>query len=173
MHTRQRDETENNRDICRIVETLATLRAIVRKTAHPKSKTFCHLEDDDYCMASTVGAQIIAAHGVSLSHQGLMLQGCLFVRSLCRLPAGITTAGQNRSPAQPPHARALCHRFVLADLRTPPTADETALVKRDFASQEYSRETACLGENSRLVCDPVRRVDGAFEPRGSLINSLY
>jgi hypothetical protein len=34
MHTRQRDETDNDRDISRIVETLATLGEIFRTARH-------------------------------------------------------------------------------------------------------------------------------------------
>jgi hypothetical protein len=65
MHTRQRDETENDRDISRIVETLATLAEIFRKTARHKLKTFAHFKEDDYSMAITVGVKSSRDMGVS------------------------------------------------------------------------------------------------------------
>jgi hypothetical protein len=56
MHTRQRDETENDRDMSRIVDTLATLGEIFGKTARHKVTKFDHFKEDDYFMASPSGS---------------------------------------------------------------------------------------------------------------------
>jgi hypothetical protein len=57
MHTRQRDETENDRDISRIIETLATLGEIMGGAARQGLTNFYHFKDDDHSMAITVGAK--------------------------------------------------------------------------------------------------------------------
>jgi hypothetical protein len=54
MHTRQRDETENGRDMSTIVQTLAILGEIFRENANHKFTIFDHLKDDLYSVAITV-----------------------------------------------------------------------------------------------------------------------
>jgi hypothetical protein len=65
MHTRQRDETENDRDISRIVDTFATLGEIFRKTARHKLTKFEHFKEDDYFMATTIVVKSSRDIGVS------------------------------------------------------------------------------------------------------------
>jgi hypothetical protein len=65
MHTRLRDETENDReghiekdrDISRIVETRATLGEIFSKAASHRLTNFYHFIDNERSMAITVGVQ--------------------------------------------------------------------------------------------------------------------
>jgi hypothetical protein len=54
MHTRQRDETENDRDISRIVETLGTLGEISRKTGCHILTNVHHFKDGQDSVAITV-----------------------------------------------------------------------------------------------------------------------
>jgi uncharacterized protein YcbK (DUF882 family) len=65
MHTTQQEETENDRDSSRIVETLATLGEIFRKTGRHKLKKLDHFKEDDYSMAITVGVRSSPDMGVS------------------------------------------------------------------------------------------------------------
>jgi hypothetical protein len=56
---------EDDGDISRIVETLATLGEIFRKTARHKLKTCDYFKKGDYSMAVTVGAKSSRDMGVS------------------------------------------------------------------------------------------------------------
>jgi hypothetical protein len=65
MHTRQRDETENDRDMSRIVETLGTLGEIFRKTGGQKLTNFYHFKDGQDSMTITVVVKSSQHMGVS------------------------------------------------------------------------------------------------------------
>jgi hypothetical protein len=79
VHTRQRDETENDRDISRIVEIPATLAEIWRKTVFHKRRIFDHFQDDECSIAITVRVKPSRQDGVVGSPEGLMPQARLCV----------------------------------------------------------------------------------------------
>jgi hypothetical protein len=54
VHTRQRDETKEERDISRIVETLGIMGEIFRKAGGHRLTDFHHFKDGQHFMANTV-----------------------------------------------------------------------------------------------------------------------
>jgi hypothetical protein len=57
------------------------------------------------------------------------------------------------SNSRPDNRRMRAPSATVLHWRTSPHAGQTARVKRDVAGQKYSRETECLGETCRLVCN--------------------
>jgi hypothetical protein len=162
MNTSQLDETDNDPDLSRLVNTLATLDENFRKTGCHRFSNCYHSNGGEYTMAITVGVQ-------SLRHMGFSAR----MRARCRrhasvndpseIAAGTTAVLQNRCPEQPPHTRAVCHSFGWAGLTE---------CRRDYLSDARSFEandshnTETLGESSRLVCKtgPTAQASGSHRP---------
>jgi hypothetical protein len=119
MYTRQRDETERVRDISGIVETLASLGKIFRKTARYKVTSFCQFKVDEYSMAITDGIKSSLHMGFAVV-SGLHAAGTPVCTTLQKLPPGEPPAdggGQTGCcPKQPLAARAVSQFFQSADL---------------------------------------------------------
>jgi hypothetical protein len=111
MHSQQRQETQHDGDVSRIVDTLATIAENFRKTALHNLTTFYHFQDDEY----TIWGQSITGNGVFRSYHGVIPpDACVFHPAA--IAARTTSGGQNRCPEQPPPARAFFRSFVLPDL---------------------------------------------------------
>jgi hypothetical protein len=89
MHTRQRDETENDRDISSVVETLATRGETFSTNRPPQIKEILLFPRSRIFHGHHSRDQIIAVSRIFRSDEGLMPLGHLYIQpvSNCR-PAG-------------------------------------------------------------------------------------
>jgi hypothetical protein len=130
MHTRQQNETENARDMSRMIETgreLSTLGEIFRKTVFHKLTNFDHFKDEEDSVDNTIGAT-----------SSRPLEFSARIRASCRRDACVydpsaivKIAVLNNHRMRALSARVFCWL-------TSPGANKTVRVKRDL---------------SRLVCN--------------------
>jgi hypothetical protein len=134
MHSQQRQETEHDGDVSRIVDILATLAENFRKTALHDLTPFYHFQDDEY----TIWGQSIAGNGVS---------DRITVRS--RLTPGCSSR-QQLPPGQPPAVRIAVlnnrrRRALFSAVLywpTSPSSVETALQKPDLSTHFPASSTS-------------------------------
>jgi hypothetical protein len=147
MHTSQPDETDNDRDLSRLVKTLATRDENFRKTGCHRFTNCYHFNGGEYTMAITVGVQSLR-HMLFSARMRARCRRHASVNDPSEIAAGTTAALQNRCLEQPPHMRAVCHSFGWAGLTE---------CRRNYLSEARSFEandshnTETLGESSRLV----------------------